>query len=116
MFLKSELINQRPEVSDLKTKNRLLWICIIALCLYISLPFQILAQDKEKIILLVGASNSCKVSEAISEVVQIPEVANRYDFYFYTDKDLENEEIDQEITELVKEAELLQKKGDLAEV
>ncbi len=97
MFRKSELINQRPAVSDLKPKNRLLWICIIALCLYISLSSQVFAQNKAKITLLVGASNSYKVSEAISEVVQIPEVANRYAFYFYTDKDLENEEIEQEI-------------------
>jgi len=97
MCRKSEPIKQRSEVRGLKPKNRLLWICIIALCLYISVSFQVLAQDKEKITLLVGASNSYKVSEAISEVVKIPEVADSYDFYFYTDKDLENEEIDQEI-------------------
>lgn len=97
MFRKSELVKQMSEVRGRKLENRLLWICIIALCLCVSLSFQAVAQDKDKITLLVGASNSYKVSQAISEVVKIPEVADSYDFHFYTDKDLANEEIDREI-------------------
>ena len=97
MFRKSELMNQRPEVRNQKSENMIKWTLAIACCLFTLVSSQVLAQDKEKITLLVGASNSYKVSEAISEVVKISEVADSYDFHFYTDKDLASEKIDREI-------------------
>lgn len=55
------------------------------------------AGEKEKITLLMGVSSSHKVSQGIAEVLTLPVVADRYDFYFYTDKDLENKKIDNDI-------------------
>ena len=97
MCRKNKLINQRSEVRGQKSENRIKWVGTIACCLFTLVSSQVFAQNKGKITLLVGTSNSYKVSEAISEVVTIPEVADSYDFHFYTDKDLENEEIDREI-------------------
>lgn len=54
-------------------------------------------KEKETITLLIGVSNSYKVSQAIAEVLKIPEAANMYDFHFYTDKDLEHDNIDKAI-------------------
>ncbi|MBW1794942.1 MAG: cobaltochelatase subunit CobN [Deltaproteobacteria bacterium] len=70
---------------------------ITVLCLSILVSSQAFAQNKGKITLLIGASNSYKVSVAISDVVKIPEVADSYDFHFYTNKDLEEGKIDAEI-------------------
>jgi len=70
---------------------------IIFLCVSSLVSSQVFAQNKGKITLLIGVSNSYKVSRAISEVVKILEVADRYDFYFYTNEDLENQKIDDQI-------------------
>ncbi len=56
-----------------------------------------LAKEKEKIVLLVGESGSYQVSQAIFEVVKIPEVDKKYDFYLYTTKDVNEEKINREI-------------------
>ena len=94
MYRKSELINQRSEVRDRKLLNMALKTCMIALCLSMLVPSPAFAQNKDKITLLVGEFFSYKASQAISDVVKIPEVANNYNFYFYTDRDLKEGKID----------------------
>ncbi len=59
-----------------------------------TISFTALAKERGKITLLIGASNSYRVNQAISDVVKIPEVADGYDFYSYTNKDLEEGRID----------------------
>jgi cobaltochelatase CobN len=86
----TELMNQRSE-------NRIKWVGTIACCLFTLVSSQVFAQNKGKITLLVGVSNSYKTSEAISDVVKIPKVDSSYDFYFYTNEDVENANIDREI-------------------
>jgi cobaltochelatase CobN len=90
MCRNSDLVNQGSEI-------RAGWMSIVLFCVSILVSSQVFAQNKGKITLLIGVANSFKVSEAISEVIQIPEVANRYDFYFYTNQDLENRKIDEQI-------------------
>ena len=104
MCRRNKLINQRSEVRGRKSEvggqraeNRVRWMGVLLLCVSILVSSQVFAQNKGKITLLVGASNSYKVSEAISDIVKIPEAAGSYDFYFYTNKDLEEGKIDAKI-------------------
>ncbi len=55
------------------------------------------AQEKEKITLLIGTSNSYKVGQAIRKVVEVPGVADNFNFYFYTDEDLRQGKVDQKV-------------------
>ncbi|HIE26300.1 TPA: cobaltochelatase subunit CobN [Candidatus Poribacteria bacterium] len=70
---------------------------ILVLFILATMALTSFAREKEKITLLVGESTSYKVSQAISEMFKIPEVANSYDFYFYSNKDVENLNLDREI-------------------
>ena len=70
---------------------------ILVLFILTTTIFSAFAKEKGKITLLIGVSNSYKVSEAISEVIKIPEVSDTYDFYFYTNLDLEDGKINKEI-------------------
>ena len=102
MYRKSGLIIQKSEVRGRKSINRVMWVRMIVLCLSILVSFYLVsspafAQNKGKITLLIGASNSYKVSQAISDVAKIPEAANHCDFYFYTNKDLKEGKIDAEV-------------------
>jgi cobaltochelatase CobN len=97
MYRRNKLINQKSEVRGQWAVARARWMGILLLCVSILVSSQVFAQTKGKITLLVGASDSYKVSEAISDVVKIPEAAGSYDFYFYTNKDLEEGKIDPEI-------------------
>lgn len=97
MYRKSGLIKQRSEVRGRKLENRVMWMCMIVLCLSVLVSSLAFAQKKGNITLLIGAPISYKVSQAISDVAKIPEAANRYDFCFYSNNDLENGNIDPEI-------------------
>ena len=95
MCQKTELI--KSEVIGQKSENAFMVICMMVLCLSIFLPSQAFAQKKSNITLLIGVSDSYKVSKAISEVVKMPEVASSYNFCFYTNEDVEDTNIDREI-------------------
>jgi cobaltochelatase CobN len=71
---------------------------IIIVFLLLTIPaLPVLAQDKEKIALLIGESDSYTASQAISDAVKIPEVDEGCDIYLYTAKDLKEGKIDREI-------------------
>jgi len=58
MFRKTELINQRPEVRDQKSENRVGWMGILLLCVSILVFFHLVsslafAQKKSNITLLI---------------------------------------------------------------
>ncbi len=97
-------VKTEGEIKNKKLKSKIWWIGIIALCLSVFVSSRALAQNKSKITLLVGVSDSYKVTQAISELAEISDVAKSYNFHFYTDEDLENEEIDQEI---IKESKII---------
>ena len=97
MFRKTELINQRSEVRGQKSENRVRWMGILLLCVSILVSSQAFAQKKGNITLLIHPHSSYKVSQAISDVGKIPEVANKYNIYFYTTEDLKNGKIEREI-------------------
>ena len=97
MFRKTELINQRSEVRGQKSENRVRWMGILLLCVSILVSSQAFAQKKGNITLLIHPHSSYKVSQAISDVGKIPEVADKYNIYFYTTEDLKNGKIEREI-------------------
>ena len=102
MCRKNEPINQISEVRDRNSENRVIWIRMIVLCLFILVSFYLLsshafAQKKSNITLLIHPHSSYKVSQAISDLGKIPEVADKYNIYFYTTEDLKNGKIDHEI-------------------
>lgn len=97
MFRKSKLINQISEVRGRKSENRVMWMRMIVLCLSILVSSQAFAQKKGNITLLIHPHSSYKVSQAISDVGKIPEVANKYNIYFYATEDLKNGKIEREI-------------------
>ena len=74
-------------------------MCRFILCLFIltAIVSPAFAKEKEKITLLVGVSDSYKVSQGICDVLKISEVGNDYEFYFYSNQDVENLNVDREI-------------------
>jgi cobaltochelatase CobN len=74
-----------------------MWMRMIVLCLSILVSSQAFAQKKGNITLLIHPHSSYKVSQAISDVVKIPEAANKYNIYFYTTEDLKNGKVEREI-------------------
>ena len=55
------------------------------------------AIEKKNLTLLIGVANSYKVSQAFSEVLQVPLAAERYNLRYYTPEDLENNAIDPDV-------------------
>ena len=74
-----------------------MWLRIILFCLSLLAATHAFAQKKGNITLLIHPHSSYKVSQAISDVGKIPEVANKYNIYFYTTDDLKNGKIEREI-------------------
>ena len=52
------------------------------------------ALKRQRIGIFLGVSETHKISWAISEVVKNPEIKHKYEFYYYTNKDLERGRID----------------------
>ncbi len=97
MYRKSKLMNQRSEVRGRKSENRLMLMRMIVLFLSILVSSQAFTQNKGNITLLIGVSNSYKVSQAISQVLKVPQAAEHYDLRYYTEEDLKNGAIDPEV-------------------
>ncbi|MEW5691705.1 MAG: cobaltochelatase subunit CobN [Candidatus Hydrogenedentota bacterium] len=56
-----------------------------------------IAKEKKKITLLIAGSESYKVRQAVSEVLELRTVAEDYDFYLYTNEDVNLGRVDHEI-------------------
>lgn len=57
------------------------------------------AADKKSLTLLIGVANSYKASQALAAVREIPEAAEHYDFYYFTEADLKDDAIDKAVVE-----------------
>ncbi len=99
MYRKNKLKAQSSKLKARETKNRAQKIWRLGICFFILMviAFPGLAKEKEKIAIVVGVSDSYKASKAISEVVKIPEAADSYNFFLYTNEDVETANINREI-------------------
>lgn len=85
-------------------RMKMIGVILSILCIRLLPASYALAAQKGKITLLMGVPRSYMVSRAISEVLEIPAVADRYEIRFYTDKDLENDTIE---TDIVRQPEII---------
>jgi len=94
MYGKDGVMKQRSEAGSRKSERGKMRMCMVVLCLSILVVSQAFAQNKGNITLLIGVANSYKVSQAISEVLKIPQVAEHYNLRYYTEEDLKDGAID----------------------
>jgi hypothetical protein len=65
------------------------WLALVLMA--VLLPSLILAHPgKTKITLIIWAGDSIMVAQAFKELEKLPHLANRYDFKFYTDREIKN--------------------------
>jgi cobaltochelatase CobN len=63
--------------------------------LFFLISFILPVYTKDNIVLIILSGNSYKVNKAINEINQNPEINDSFNFLYYTDKDIENKNIDQ---------------------
>ena len=88
-------MKRSPETGSLK--KAVVRVPLIVLFLLVLVFSQAFAQNKGTITLLIGASNSYRVSEAIADIAKIPEAADGYSFHYYTNEDLKDGKVDHDV-------------------